>query len=313
MVTHVYRPPVAYQRPQIFRRRTWEYYSLSWLYDRATQVYSIADVSGGLGPSSLFEGASPPVETGFIIVNDAFASPGHIYPAAVEPDGDPIVSSGGDTSRQSFSVRLYNPVLADWYGPAQTAWINNSAPEINPDADPDDFLILSAINVAMAPRDVTRLFVDTDDLTLSYSVVSGALLAGTSLSVDGSITGTPVAYGWPNTVTIRATDIAGAYADISLTQYVGDLVPTVRGLTPTATSALLTLVGFTVIVGAPEYDDEIGAGLISSSSPSAGALVEHGTAVTIHRSLGREYPEVPTLQPHGSYWAAKRKRYTEVV
>ena len=302
MPRHLYRPPVAYQRPQIFRRRTWEYYSLSWLYDRATQVYSIADVSGGLGPSSLFEGASPPVETGFIVIYDLVSNPGH-YAVTVEPDGDPIIASGGDTSRQSFSGNVFGNGV--FYG-AWTAWINNSAPEINPDADPDDFLILSAINVAMAPRDVARLFVDTDDLVLSYSVTTGALVAGTDLSVDGSITGTPVAYGWPNVVTVRAVDIAGAPAFISLTQYVGDLVPEV--VERTEAEALAALTGFEIAYGEAVYDPIIPEGSVVSIFPFVDTLVEHGTLVTLVLSLG----PVPSVIEHVYFGIAQARTYLRV-
>ena len=62
----------------------------------------------------------------------------------------------------------------------------------------------------------------TDDNTVTYSLLSGSLPTGLTLSSSGLISGTPTvgSSGTPSSFSVRATDLAGSIADRSFTLYV---------------------------------------------------------------------------------------------
>lgn len=80
----------------------------------------------------------------------------------------------------------------------------------------------------------------TDDGTNSYSVISGALPGGLSLSSAGLISGTPTTWsnGTPSSFTIRVTDDAGNTADRAFTLYAGQVTTTTITSSQTWTAPL---------------------------------------------------------------------------
>ncbi|TFD90970.1 Stk1 family PASTA domain-containing Ser/Thr kinase [Cryobacterium psychrotolerans] len=71
-------------------------------------------------------------------------------------------------------------------------------------------------------------------------------------------------------------------------------VPKLTSLTPEKAASALTELGFTAKPG-EEYNNEIAAGLVSSTNPGAGARLAKGSAVTVLISKGRQPITLPAL------------------
>ncbi len=65
----------------------------------------------------------------------------------------------------------------------------------------------------------------TDDNTISYSIISGSLHSGLSLSSSGLISGTTSALNETSSFTVRATDLAGNFTDKAFTLFSGGFIP----------------------------------------------------------------------------------------
>ncbi len=242
----------------------------------------ITQPDGTVGTDSLYDGASPAVTAAELGVHSSVTSPSS-YAVLVEPDGDDIIDSFGDLSRQSYAFDLYTWLTdsVDSY----TIWSNNAVPAVVPDADAEDFIRTTAINVAMVDLDINALFTDADDASLTIAATTGAPLTGTTITA-GVWAGTPTVYGWPNLFTVTATDIAGAPATAEFSEYVGDAVADVIDDSQAAGTATLEAQGFTVAVGTAHYSSTIAEGNIAVTSPAAEVVVEHESTVTIFLSLG---------------------------
>ncbi len=246
----------------------------------------ISRPDGTVGTDSLYDGASPAVTAAELGVHSSVTSPSS-YAVLVEPDGDDIIDSFGDLSRQSYAFDLYTWLTdsVDSY----TIWSNNAVPAVVPDADAEDFIRTTAINVAMVDLDINALFTDADDATLEITVTTGASIAPV---VDSLWSGTPATYGWPNLFTVTVTDIAGATATAEFSEYVGDAVADVIGDSQAAGTATLEGQGFTVAVGAA-VESAVTVGNIALTVPAAAVIAEHESEIIVQLSLGILYTFVP--------------------
>lgn len=152
--------------------------------------------------------ASPSSAIGDIWGTTVSSPGGYLVP----PQGDSTVieQSGGDNSRQSFQAMLYRSASKTFDGPV-TGWINEVPPIWNgPIALPG-----LQLGVAMTPVNLNAYVVSTEGDTLTFSIATGGLPPGLSLSSAGLITGTPTSIaGQGNTasfpVSFFATDNAGS-------------------------------------------------------------------------------------------------------
>jgi uncharacterized protein (TIGR02217 family) len=203
------------------------------LYSAKADRYVDANVSGGITPQSVFFNAVPAVATGDeAMVSSVDAPPG--YAMSLLTNGIPVIIAGGDGSRQSFTVDLYDYSQLSWGG-AQTDWVNNTAPVA---LNPLGFVVLNCpIGVTITPLVLSNYVTDVngDNFpagTMAFSISPNALDPFPSwATLSGqTITGTPNANG-SNDVMFRATDIAGDILDFDITFNVGPVAnaPTLVG------------------------------------------------------------------------------------
>ncbi len=166
-------------------------------YEDQTVIYS------GSG-YSLQQGANPPVAYGDVFITPTTVSPGG-YVLQVDNDGTIVVFVGGDTSRQNFPYSRYDISLNYADGPA-TCWINDFPPVWANSINLSGIIPSETITpvVLAAPQYATSIEGDT----LTFSLASGSLPPGLSLSALGVISGIPTTTG-TYLFTVSATDYAG--------------------------------------------------------------------------------------------------------
>ena len=106
------------------------------------------------------------------------------------------VDTGGNTVDRTFRLFSLNPV-----------WVTGAT------------LSPCASNEAYSNQLST-----TDDNTISYSIISGSLHSGLSLSASGLISGTTSALNASSSFTVRATDSVGNFTDRAFTMYSGGFI-----------------------------------------------------------------------------------------
>lgn len=169
-------------------------------YTDQTVIYS------GTG-LSLQQGAIPAVAIGDVLVTPLTTTPSG-YTIQVNNDGTIVVYAGGDTSRQSFLYSRYGILTNLTDGPAE-CWINETPPiwalAITippPRGTPPLYLGMPITPIVLNPGYVASPWGDP----LTFSLASGTLPTGLSLSPDGVISGTPTSVG-TFTFTINAADL----------------------------------------------------------------------------------------------------------
>jgi hypothetical protein len=165
-------------------------------YEQQTVIYS------GSG-YSLQQGANPPVAVPDVFITPTTVTPGG-YALQVNNDGTIEVFSGGDTSRQSFLYWRYDASLGVIDGPA-TCWVNEQPPVWGQAPVFTSLYIGSQVNINLAGNPYA---VSPEGDSLVFSIISGGLPPGLSMSSSGQITGTGTQAGAFFPV-IGATDITG--------------------------------------------------------------------------------------------------------
>jgi len=107
------------------------------------------------------------------------------------------VDTGGNTVDRTFRIFSLNPV-----------WVTSAV-----------------LTPSTADEAYSNQLSATDDSSLTYSIVSGSLHSGLSLSSLGLISGTTSAINSTASFTIRVTDSLGQYADRAFTLFSGGYVP----------------------------------------------------------------------------------------
>ena len=103
------------------------------------------------------------------------------------------VDAGGNTVDRTFRLFSLNPV-----------WVTSST-----------------LTASIANEAYSNQLSATDDNSLSYSIQSGSLHSGLSLSSSGLISGTTSVLNASSSFTVRATDASGNFTDRSFTMYGG--------------------------------------------------------------------------------------------
>lgn len=127
---YVYRPPVHYAAPQVFRPRPYEPYRLSWLFDRATQQYIRYESTWDSTGKWLGEDASPAVALGDVFIAPLLTPNG--FPIVLSPDGTVEFIANGNRIRQTIAVNCFDSSLGQFYG-SYNVTINNKSPTPNVD------------------------------------------------------------------------------------------------------------------------------------------------------------------------------------
>lgn len=281
-MSYVYRPPPQYSRPQIYRARPYEPYTLRWLYDRATQQYIVLGTLSGTAVPSLIN-ASPAIASGDIWVTPLVTDPS-AYNLTIYATGDYTIDSGGDTSRQSFAHNVYDLSLASFYGEG-THYDGNLAPQISA---PFFNGAIYKKDEDQGTIDISVAWSDPEGDSIAFDVSAGALPTGWNLASNGQITGTPTVYG-TYTPTFRGTDSPPGDSSTSLdTIVIGDEVPNVAGQAEAAAIAAIEAVAnFTVASPSLEaYSSSVPLGSVISYEPSGYAA--DNAVITLTVSLGPE-------------------------
>jgi hypothetical protein len=238
---------------------------------------------------SLFEAASPAVANGDIAVLDLVTTPDS-YPITPLPGGAVGIDSGGSTAQQTFSTNVFDVSAADYYGEIAVAH-QNPGPILNGDLGEEAFEITLEVGAAAIEIDLRNYASDPNDEALVFAedASSANSFAEAGITIDGYTAQFDPALALANgSVTIRVTDAVGQYALFTFAPMLyGVRIPDVLGETQAAGTAELEGDGFVVAVGSATrssaYPD---IGDIARTSPVAGGIVEDGSTVTIHVSLG---------------------------
>jgi hypothetical protein len=199
--------------------------------------------------------------------------------------GAPEVDPGEDTSRLDFEATVYDVSVGDYSdaydGP--TFYIADGLTEFVGTAEDRYFIFEEDILITPAPLVGRWDDPEDDPITVTYQ---DALPAGLSLVAE-ELTGTPTTCG-TTVVTERATsDVTGEFAEEEITIAIGKLVPDVVGDDElTATTAIEALCSITATAGTAVYSETVPVGLVVSTTPISGTLVEYNSDVTYFLSLG---------------------------
>lgn len=304
--THVYRPPPHYRAPQLYRKRPIEPYTLSWLFDRATEQYIV--IATPLDSDSPLASISPSVATGDIWVMKLVTSPDNY---SLTPLADGTASWVGSNGTQTWLNKLYDSSLSAYYatdedGDYFSIIINDQAPvETAPIPDQQAYTnvlfegpILDDYVDEPEGQAITYDFALGDALPSGLSVQSVVLNSGQpDERTVQRIRGTP-AGGTQGTydIVMRASDPGGNQTTLTgwtLTVDVGILVPTVDGGSLTLDAAGEDVADAGLIVGdiIAEVNGSVTEGNIFDQDPEGGTYAIPGSPVVLYVS-GIEVPDV---------------------
>jgi hypothetical protein len=270
-------------------------------YARAT-TRDLVIVDAPADAGGVFAGASPAIADQDLSSWSLTTSPGG-YAITSQQDGGFSIASGGDTSRQTFSVDHYDRTLLRWTGDT-TFYVNNQAPTVG---DPTEVAVfVYPLNQAIDPEDDESLASDFegDELTVTDidSLPTGLTRGG------NTVTGTPTVKGIYHTTT-RWTDIAGDYVEGDITRLVGTItVPDVVGLSQSAAEDEIEGNYLSAVV-TTAYSDTVAEGEVISQDPAASTEADPFDDVTITVSLGEEPEEEVTDDTIGGIQGRRRRRY----
>lgn len=214
----VYRAPVQYSSPQLYRRPPYESYSLSWLYNRSTQSAQVlTEPGGGWDSNSIPYGQSPPVVTGDVLIVPLLTLP-NLHAVIPQADGGLDIDLQGDPSRQILTAcDIYDASLASFFGASDQSV--NGLPPITP--EPTDNIEFT-VGVPITPIDFTDFAISPYGDTLTVTAVD---VAPPGMEYDGPIlVGTPTTIGEYVGQTLRATDPYGLSSDWDIGITVAEVV-----------------------------------------------------------------------------------------
>lgn len=302
---HVYRPPPHYRASQWYRKRLIQPYTLSWLYDRATEQFIV--LATPLDSDSPFASLSPSIATGDIWVLELATTPDGY---ALTPLADGTASWVGSSGTQSWLNKLYDSSLSAYYatdedGDYFSIIINDQAP-VETAPIPDD----QAYTNVLWEGPILDDYVDEPegqaiayDFTLGDALPSGVSVQTVVLNSGQPnertvqrIRGTP-AGGTQGTydIVMRASDPGGNQTTLTgwaLTVDVGVLVPTVDdgSFTLDAAGEDVADAGLAVSDIIAEVDTAT-VGNVFDQSPEGGTYAIPGSQVVLYVS-GIEVPDV---------------------
>jgi len=276
---YVYRQPPQY-RPQYYRARAYEPYTLRWLYNRATQQYVVASITGTPGSGSLFytTGAG----SGAILVTDQVTSLG--YPIVLRSDGTFSITAGGDTSPQTFSFNIYRNSAFDG---SAIAYVNYLAPV----ATSAPVVIAVERNQTITPQDLSGYIIDPQGNSLTFSMISDPP-GSVDVAGAGALSGASPDANSITAETLRGLSVTGDYADLIFTLIVGNVTepdvsyPASASVTQASATGLLAASYLNTTLGIAVNSATVPPGAVVSQTPAALNEVAPFSTVTISLSLG---------------------------
>lgn len=253
---------------------------------------------------SILENASPAAADGDIMINSTTSSPGG-YTVNIAADGVPEVLASGDTSRQTFQARFYDVSAQGWSDASLvTIYINNQEPDLA--ADPSEVAVYAfPTNVAITPVDLSVFATDPELDPITVTAVD-ALPTGLSIS-SNNLQGTPTVGGIYN-VTMRWTDIAGAFAEGDVTIIVGNVtVPNVEGEEQFVGEAEL-INAYLGVALEPDYGSILTPGTITNQEPDGGSSVPPFTIVTLSVAASDLLNFLMSKRKHDEALSRKRRQ-----
>ena len=259
-------------------------------YDRNTEQY-IGAPAGPYADESIFDAET---EAGNYGIIDKLWSDGQAL--SITADGVPYASLPYD-GRITASYREWDVATQDYVqdglgGHTFTYVLGNATP--TEDSTIDDQQAYT--NIAYSGPILDNYVSDGDGDTLTFTVQSGTLPTGVDIEsvilnegtpserTVSQILGTPeTGQEGTETLTIRATDLYGAYVDLTdfdLVTDIGVLVPTLEG--ETIEDAITAIEATTLGEVSIQYQIDLGPeGIVLLADPEAGTYVPPGTPVSL--------------------------------
>lgn len=181
---------------------------------------------------SIEQAASPASIIGNIFKVDSLTTPNAFLVTALG-DGTVDIASGGNTSRQSIAVDIFDIRTEAFYGQG-TIWINEKPPVWNTIPSfgtPPNVVLGATVSINLAS---SIYAVSPQGDTLVFALASGALPPGVTLSSAGLLSGNLSTIG-SYSFTVSATDITGiasASPQISLSVVAATSGPTPPPVAP---------------------------------------------------------------------------------
>jgi hypothetical protein len=223
-----------------------------------------------------------------------------------EVDGDCVmtpVGAGDCDGLRTFEISyedvssatdaLFTAPAVGNYTTDDTIYINNTAPVCSPETS--DQVIVLTEDVAMSARDLTNVCTDADLHTLTFSIISGTIPVGTSLSGAGSWTGTPNTENEAGAaLTIQACDPALDCDTYALNVYVVNTWTVPNGVASsisTFSSAVIAAAPWRaldigILINSQQCSDTIAQGSIISQNPAASAEAGASAVIGVVLSTG---------------------------
>ena len=157
---------------------------------------------------SLQQGSVPPVQVGDTFIVDLTTRPSG-YSITVNGDGTFQIAAGGDASRQSFGYSVLRAATNTTDGPA-TVWINEVGAVWGPAAKIPNLPTGVALALNLAAPLLSPIYATSPEGdTLVFSVSSGSLPIGVTLSSAGILSGVPYGSAAAYQFLLNATDSSG--------------------------------------------------------------------------------------------------------
>lgn len=254
--------------------------SLSTKYLSAPAGFGFQEVTSLTVPTdakSFLTELSPAAALGHVLQVQLLTEPNG-FSRTVGGNGVPVIAAGGVRTWQRLAYDRYSTTTWTWDG-TDYAYINNTAPTAS--APPERLLERNE-----TPTDNFNLnaYITDPDVgdVRTFALTAGPDIPGMTIAPNGTTPGIPLTVG--NYIqTIRATDQAGAYVDLSHIVTVEDreLVPSVIGMLPTLAISVLTNAGFVIGDQLLTQDVTKPNGVVVSQNPAALSNIIVGSAVHI--------------------------------
>lgn len=150
----------------------------------ASRIYNtVRQLPWSADEDSVFDSATPAVANGDMSACTA-TSPG-AFEVDLTSTGVVVIDTLGSSARQSFYCDVYDISLRQWFGDT-IEWVNNALPVYDGSVGS-----VTVQEGSPATVDVSAAVTDAEGDVLTYTIVSGHLPPGLTLSSDGTISGTP--------------------------------------------------------------------------------------------------------------------------
>ncbi len=242
---------------------------------------------------SLAAGSFPAVVIGDVYIDTVIFTPGN-YTNLVNGDGTLDIFAGGDGSRQRGNYGIYRKAgnsLDPTGFPTNfgSIWVNEVGPVWNGVPFFASGLQLGLLMIPVNMNSFPYASSPEGD-SLNFTLATGTVPPGLSISPSGVISGTPITLGVYN-FTVNAADITGtATASPNIQIVVGNsglaAVPNVTGMTLLNAIAAMQSAGFSLLSIVPVFNLNVPFNSIIAQNPNAGTVENIALQQTLYYSIG---------------------------